>query len=294
MKHMRADVEKALSALKSGRVDEGLRLLERTVMSFGMKVCGHREDAEDTAQEVLLRLLPYISKFDNPQAFSVWLYTVARNRCIMSRRTSKFAPKEHLALDELMPTGEELAALVTPVRSSPEHAVLRKENAEHIHAALNAIPPQYRLILVLHDMEGLDTPEVVKITGLREGTVRVRLHRARLALRKELSKREHRLDRRKKTASPGSKPPRCRKIFDALSEYLDETLDPEMCEELEKHLAGCQPCEAFLSDLEQAVERCRRYDPACKARKQSKMRDKVLTEYRRVLASMQQSADRRS
>src|SRR6185369_9471110 len=115
MKHMRADVEKALSALKSGRVDEGLRLLERTVMSFGMKVCGHREDAEDTAQEVLLRLLPYISKFDNPQAFSVWLYTVARNRCIMSRRTSKFAPKEHLALDELMPTGEELAALVTPV-----------------------------------------------------------------------------------------------------------------------------------------------------------------------------------
>jgi RNA polymerase sigma-70 factor (ECF subfamily) len=291
---MREDVEKALSALRSGRVDEGLRLLERTVMSFGMKVCGHREDAEDTAQEVLLKLLPYISKFDSPQAFSVWLYTVARNRCLMSRRTSKFAPKEHLALEELIPTGGELAALGTPARSSPESAVLREENAQHIRAALNAIPPQYRLILVLHDMEGLDTPEVAKITALRKGTVRVRLHRARLALRKELSKREHRQARMQSSTPPKPKPPRCRQIFAALSEYLDETLDPGMCDELEKHLAGCQPCEAFLSDLEQAVERCRNYDPVCKARQHSKMREKVLSEYRRVLSSIQKFPARRS
>lgn len=291
---MRAEVERGLAALKSGNIEEGLRLLERTVLSFGMKVCGHREDAEDTAQEVLLKLLPYISKFDSPQAFSVWLYTVARNRCLMSRRTSKFAPKEHLALDELMPTGEELAALGTPLRSSPENAVLRNENADHIRAALNGIPSQYRLVLVLHDMESLDTSEVAKITGLREGTVRVRLHRARLALRRELSKREYRQRRTSSIAPARTKPPRCRQIFAALSEYLDETLDPGMCDELEKHLAGCTPCEAFLSDLEQAVERCRHYDPDCKAAKHSKMRDKVLSEYRRVLTSMQQSAARRS
>jgi RNA polymerase sigma-70 factor, ECF subfamily len=291
---MRADIENALSALKSGDVDKGLRLLERTVMSFGMKVCGHREDAEDTAQEVLLKLLPYVSKFDSPQAFSVWLYTVARNRCIMSRRKSKFAPKEHLALDALMPTGKELAALGTPSRSSPENVVLRNENAEHIRAALNGIPPQYRLILVLHDMEGLATSEVARITGLREGTVRVRLHRARLALRRELSKREHRQRRTSSIAPARTKPPQCRQIFAALSEYLDETLDPGMCKELEKHLAGCTPCEAFLSDLEQTVERCRQYDPDCKARKHSKMRDEVLSEYRRVLSAIQKSPARRS
>jgi RNA polymerase sigma-70 factor (ECF subfamily) len=290
---MRADVEKALSALKSGQVDEGLRLLERTVMSFGMKVCGHREDAEDTAQEVLLKLLPYISKFDSPQAFSVWLYTVARNRCLMSRRVSKFAPREHLALEELMPTGAELAALGTPARSSPEGAVLRNENAQHVRAALNGIPPQYRLILVLHDMEGLDTAEVSKITGLREGTVRVRLHRARLALRKELAKREHK-QARNKAATGQQKPRRCRQIFAALSEYLDETLDPGMCDELEKHLAGCTPCEAFLSDLEKTVERCQRYDPDCKARKHSKMREKVVAEYRRVLSAIQKPLARQS
>lgn len=289
---MRADVENALAALKGGNVEEGLRLLERTVMSFGMKVCGHREDAEDTAQEVLLKLLPYISKFDSPQAFSVWLYTVARNRCLMSRRQSKFAPKQHLALDELMPTGAELAALATPSHSSPESSVLREENSEHVRTALNAIPPQYRFILVLHDMEGLETAEVAKITGLREGTVRVRLHRGRLALRKELSKSELRTSR-KKAPPQTARPRRCHQIFAALSDYLDETLDPGMCDELEKHLSGCQPCEAFLSDLEKTVERCRAYDPDCVS-KRKKMQEKVLAEYRRVLSSMQKSASSHS
>ena len=287
---MRAEVEHALAALKSGNVEDGLRLLESTVLAFGMKVCGHREDAEDTAQEVLLKLLPYISKFDSPQAFSVWLYTVARNRCLMSRRKSKFAPKEHLALDELMPSGEELAALATSPHSTPENAVLRKENAEHVRAALNHVPPQYRLVLVLHDMEALNTSEVAKITGLREGTVRVRLHRARLALRKELAKREHRSSYRKGRKPAEAKPRRCRQIFAALSDYLDQTLDPTMCDELEKHMEGCTPCEAFLADLELTVERCRAFDPQSKSKQQSKMREKVLLEYRRVLSSIQKTS----
>lgn len=288
---MRADVESALAALKSGRVDEGLRLLEQTVMSFGMKVCGHREDAEDTAQEVLLKLLPYISKFDSPQAFSVWLYTVARNRCLMSRRRSKFSPKEHLPLDELMPSDEELAALST-AQVTPEKAVLRKENSATVRDALDAIPPQYRLVLVLHDMEELDTAEIAKITGLREGTVRVRLHRARLALRKELSRRERRV--RIRPVKRAGKPRRCRQIFAALSDFLDQTLDPGMCEELEKHLERCQPCEAFLEDLEQTITRCRSYEPNCKPKQNSKLREKVLNEYRRVLASLQTSKAARS
>lgn len=289
---MRAEVETALVALKDGDVEKGLRLLERTVMSFGMKVCGHREDAEDTAQEVLLKLLPYISKFDSPQAFSVWLYTVARNRCLMSRRRSKFAPREHLSLEELMPSGEELAALANPAHSSPESAVLRKEHAEHVAEALNKVPPQYRLILVLHDMEELDTSEVAKISGLREGTVRVRLHRARLALRKELARREHSLPKKKE--KPREKPRRCRQIFAALSDYLDESLDPGMCDELERHLAGCKPCEAFLSDLERAVERCRAFDPECNSVRHNKMREKVVQEYRRVLSSIRKTATARS
>ena len=70
-------------------VDRALALLQNTVYSFSMKVCGHPEDAEDTMQEVLVKLLPYLPKFENPQALSAWLYKVARNRCLMNRRGEK-------------------------------------------------------------------------------------------------------------------------------------------------------------------------------------------------------------
>ena len=78
-------------------LDEALALLQKTVFSFSMKVCGQRQDAEDTMQEVLLKSIPNLSKFDNPKALMVWLYKVAKNCCLMSKRKSKFAPKEHLS-----------------------------------------------------------------------------------------------------------------------------------------------------------------------------------------------------
>lgn len=287
---MRPEITEALAAFKRGEVEQGIRLLEGTVLSFGMKVCGHREDAEDTAQDVLLKLLPYIQRFDSPQAFSVWLYTVAKNRCLMSRRRSKFAPKEHLSLHELMPSDEELAVLSAP-QVSPENEVLREENSSKVREALDSIPPQYRLVLVLHDMEELGTAEIAKITGLREGTVRVRLHRARLALRKELSLRERRGSKRQAKVP---KPRRCRQIFAALSDFLDETLDHEMCDELEKHLDGCQPCQAFLADLEQTITRCRSYDAACRPEQHSELREQVVQEYRRALASIRSKQAARS
>jgi RNA polymerase sigma-70 factor (ECF subfamily) len=91
-----AAMEEALALIRQNRpesVERALALLQNTVYSFSMKVCGHPEDAEDTMQEVLLKLLPYLSKFESPQALSVWLYKVARNRCLMNRRGAKNARK---------------------------------------------------------------------------------------------------------------------------------------------------------------------------------------------------------
>ena len=134
-------MDNALAALRGGDVEGGLLQLERAVLSFGYKVCGHREDAEDTAQEVLMKVLPHAAKFESGKAFGVWLYTVARNSCLTSRRRSKFAPREHIALEDLMPDGEELAALATSREEDPENSFLRAENAEHVRAALDRLPP---------------------------------------------------------------------------------------------------------------------------------------------------------
>ena len=89
---MSANVEQALHLIQENRpasIDQALALLQNTVYSFSMKVCGHPEDAEDTMQEVLLKSIPHLAKFDNPQALTVWLYRVARNHCISRRRGDK-------------------------------------------------------------------------------------------------------------------------------------------------------------------------------------------------------------
>ena len=73
-------------------VEEAIGLLQNTVYSFSMKVCGHPEDAEDTMQEVLYRSFGHLAKIQDPQALAVWLYTVTRNRCWRMRRKTAYAP----------------------------------------------------------------------------------------------------------------------------------------------------------------------------------------------------------
>ena len=94
---MSPKLEQALELIREDRpeaVEQALALLQNTVYSFSMKVCGHPQDAEDTMQDVLVKLLPYLPKFDNPQALSVWLYKVASNRCLMNRRGAKNASQQ--------------------------------------------------------------------------------------------------------------------------------------------------------------------------------------------------------
>lgn len=257
---MRAEVENALTLLRSGepgKLDRALQLLQNTVFSFSMRVCGHREDAEDTAQEVLVKSIPYLHTFENGKALAAWLYTVARNRCWMSRRRSKFAPHQHLSLDELLPEAGELERLMAD-GTSPEKAVLLAEDKERLQQAILQVPPPYRLVLVLHDVEELSTEEIAKVLGLSEGNVRVRLHRARLFVRREWARKPSARGPEDQKAANVSRAPvprsaKCRRIFSNLSNYMDGLLDDSLCRQLELHLKGCAPCEAFLADLKHTV-----------------------------------------
>jgi len=268
---MRSDLANAFELLRSGNsthVEQALELLQNTVFSFSMTVCGHREDAEDTMQDVLLKAIPYLTKFDSQKALTTWLYTVARNRCWMSRRKSKFAPKEHLSLEELMPDAMELDHLeaIASTGPSPERSAIVSQNTQHLQEAILKVPPPYRLVLVLHDVEELSTDEISQILNLKEGNVRVRLHRARLFVRKELSQLAIRLVVQvaaQEVSSPRSpqrakgklvRSSHCKQIFANLSNYLDGALDDTLCEELERHMGGCKPCEAFLTSLRNTIE----------------------------------------
>lgn len=294
---MRAEIEQAVQLLQRGdeeALEQALALLQNTVFSFSMRVCGQRQDAEDTMQEVLLKSVPHLPKFDSPKALVVWLYKVAKNRCLMSRRRSKFAPNRDLSLEELMPERRELEKLSADIGINPERFAIRSEEAGMLRGAIQKLPAQYRIVLVLRDMEGLTDEDVAEITGLRAGTVRVRLHRARLFVRKELIKawkprggRNSGSLVRQRTSADEPKPARCKAMFAELSNYLDEQLDDSLCEELEKHLDGCGPCRVFLASLEAAIEQCRKSPAESPSERLAvRLRKELMKNYARAVAAV--------
>lgn len=299
---MSPKLEQALALIREDRpesVDQALALLQNTVYSFSMKVCGHPEDAEDTMQDVLLKVLPYLPKFENPQALSVWLYKVARNRCLMNRRGVKNARHRHVSLEELMPTPSDIEHLTNTSEPDPESSLLQNERDARVRTAIQTIPPAYRMTLVLHDMEGLSTSQVAEVTGVREGTVRVRLHRARLMLRQELERRARGKASRStqsraiSTRKGVSRPRHCRDMFASLSDYMDGLATKARNREMEKHLGDCKPCVAFLENLKSAVNQCREYQPPCDSTRASELRRQLMTQYRAAVAALPKAKARR-
>jgi len=280
---VRPELKEAIELLREGDqagVERGLELLQRTVLSFGLKVCGHREDAEDTAQEVLVKSLPHLAKLENPEALSAWLYTAAKNRCWQGRRTATY--RKTVALDQLLPDEAELAALLADRGSGPEDRARQRQDHRMLHKAVLALPRQYRIVLVLHDMEELDTGVVARILSIQRGTVRVRLHRARLLVRQEMAKLLERPAAAPRRKKPAKRSAQCQEIFANLSEYLDGEMKLETCDRMQRHIEACPACVAFIEDLKKAIDRCRSLD-VCSDRETAPVLRRLLTdEYLRL------------
>jgi RNA polymerase sigma-70 factor, ECF subfamily len=266
-------------------VEEAIGLLQDTVFSFSMKMCGHRQDAEDTMQEVLFQSLKHLGKLEGPNALAAWLYTVARNRCHRMRRNHVEGSGKQLSLDELIPGDEELRSLLVKPESGPEAAAIQGEERHFLHQAVLRIPTPLRMVLVLHDMEELTSEQIATILGLQMGTVRVRLHRARLAVRKEMWRLLKRMPEQKTTlkAAIAGRPAECRELFANLSEYLDARVEPRTCEQMRAHIEKCPACIAFLRDLRTAVDRCRSFEVACDPSVAQRMRTLMTQEYLRLM-----------
>ena len=285
---MRTEIIQASELLQKNTpesVEEAIGLLQNTVFSFSMKMCGHRQDAEDTMQEVLFRSLKYLAKLEGPNALAAWLYTVTRNRCHRMRRGHLEGNGKKLSLDELIPDDEELRRLLVAAEGGPERDAIQAEQHHLLHAAVLRLPTPLRIVLVLHDMEELSSEDIAKILELQIGTVRVRLHRARLAVRREMAGLLKGMPEKKPTenTTPTQRPRECRELFANLSEYLDTRVDPHTCEQMRAHIEKCPACVAFLKDLRAAIDRCRSLEVACDPGVAQRMRAMMTQEYLRLM-----------
>jgi RNA polymerase sigma-70 factor, ECF subfamily len=186
-----AQDDRALAeALIAGRpeaFEPFVRKFAPLIMNFGRRMCGHRDDAEEVLQETLLKAYQSIKDLREPAALTAWVYRVAANACLHMRRRGRHEPERELSLDELLPAQDSGGVPDVPDWSDiPLDRLLQGELREKLEKAVVELPATYRVVLVLRDQEGFSTRETAEILGVGEPLVKVRLHRARLAMRKAL------------------------------------------------------------------------------------------------------------
>jgi RNA polymerase sigma-70 factor (ECF subfamily) len=160
------------------------------IFRYAQRLCGEPEAAKDLVQDTFLNAYRGYKDFRGESRVSTWLYTIASRACQRLRRKRKGQPDHELSLEEFIPSTDGELRLQIPVDGlTPEEALANKQLRNALDQAIGRLPPKYRMVLVLRDMEGLSAKEVGSVIGLNERAVKSRLHRARLFVRRELSAR---------------------------------------------------------------------------------------------------------
>ena len=161
---------------------------EGSIFNFGLKMCGQTQDAEDIAQDTFLNAFRSLQGFREETKLKNWLFRIAANACIRKRRKKKCEPDRELSLESLIPKdGGHEKYDIPDWSTDPAEALLRSELKQIIDAAIGTLPPKYRMVFNLRDIEGFNTEETADILEITVQSVKTRLHRARFFLRKTIS-----------------------------------------------------------------------------------------------------------
>lgn len=184
------ELAKRLLAGDSSAFDEFVRVFRGKVYQYSYLMCGHREDAEEIAQETLLKVFQNFNQLRQPEYVKAWVFRIAKNACTMRRRKSTFAPVEELSLDELKPSwkgeGDSRKLEIADWSALPDERAISNEMSAILRQAIGELPDIYRSVLLLRDMEELSTAEAASTLDVSEDVIKTRLHRARLAVRQKL------------------------------------------------------------------------------------------------------------
>ena len=188
------DEQSLIAASKDGdsaALDILVRIHQDRVYGFAMRMCRNVEDAKDILQETFLGMVRSLREFREESKFSTWLYRIAANACLKKRRRGVHdpTPEQELSLDELMPRPDANGRKpeIADWSDDAERALLRGELSGRMEAAIDKLPKEYKIVLVLRDVEGLSAEETAQAVGLSVAAVKSRLHRARVFVRREMA-----------------------------------------------------------------------------------------------------------
>ncbi len=167
---------------------ELVTLYENKILNYCYRMLGNRTDAEDATQEVFVKLYRFIGSFTGQSAFSTWLYKIAFNVCLDYLRKNKKHTSDTVSLHQQNAEGEEFLLNIEDKGLTPYESAQMSEAQRALALALEQLSEDQRRVVVLRDVEGLSYEEIGEVMGIAEGTVKSRINRARLALKKLLEK----------------------------------------------------------------------------------------------------------
>ncbi len=156
------------------------------VYGLALRLCGNAGEAQEAVQDTFLQALKSWKGFRGESKPGTWLYTIAVRACKRRRRTAR--RRNIPTLTDLMPFADSSVADTRDGTPSPEELQENSELEQSLERAILGLPEAFRLAIVLKDILELPTPDVASILGVKNETVKTRVHRARLMLRKAIIK----------------------------------------------------------------------------------------------------------
>ncbi len=180
----------SVEALKAGDRDAFAQLVDQTsghIYRVALQILGSEQDAEDVLQETYIKAFRALPGFEGRSSLTTWLYRIAVNEALMlvrKRNPNQVSMEEGSPSDE---EGEVEEMEIVDFCCLPEGELLTAESRRFLDKAIHDLPTNLRVVFVMRDMEGLSTQEAAEALGISENNVKIRLLRARLRLRQELS-----------------------------------------------------------------------------------------------------------
>ena len=153
---------------------------QRAVYAIAQRMTGNPEDAADMTQETFIKAYNSLSSFRGDSKFSVWLYRIANNVCLDFLRSKNRRPTVSLSAED--DDGEETQLDIADESQSPELLLESSLTRDAVRRGLDSLPPDYKQILLLREIQGLSYEEIAAALGIESGTVKSRIFRARKRL----------------------------------------------------------------------------------------------------------------
>src|ERR1700691_2345123 len=184
-----ADFIRRILAGEGHLFHELIRPCERPIYLMLLGLLRNEAEAEDAAQETVIKVYLNLKSFRGDSQFRTWVLSIARNEGLGRLRKAGSRREDSLEAGTDEQTGDYTPAILTSWREVPQEALERKELGSLLRSAIEGLPAIYRNVVLLRDIEEMDVRETAVALGITEGAVKVRLHRARALLQRSLAPR---------------------------------------------------------------------------------------------------------